>query len=86
MWFDFLMIDFLMIDFLMIDCFNDWLHNLYFTTIILLSDEISILWGECRPGGIFFPGPGFDSRQWQPVDTQGEEIFIYYKIKAIQTV
>ncbi len=65
----------------MIDCFNDWLlpyeSTTYFKTIILLSDEISTLWGECWPVGIFSPGPGFDSRHCQPVDTQGEEILFY---------
>ncbi len=69
----------------MIDCFNDWLlqyeWKLYFKTIILLSDEISTLWGECRPGVIFSPGPGFDSRHWQPVDTQGQEILFIIKLK-----
>ena len=72
----------------MIDCFNDWLlqyeRKPYFKTIILLSDEISTLWGECRPGGIFSPGPGFDSRHWQPVDTQGQEILFITKLKQFE--
>ena len=63
----------------MIDC-----YRLYFTIIILLSDKISILWGDRRLGGIFSPGPGFDSRHWQPVDTQGEEILFIRKLKQFK--
>ena len=63
----------------MIDCFNGWLlpyeWTTYFKTIMLLSDEISILWGECRPVGTFFPGPGFDSRHGQQFNKQGDKFY-----------
>ena len=46
----------------MIDCFNGWLlpyeWTTYFKTIILLSDEISILWANADQSATSSLGPG----------------------------
>ncbi len=68
--------------FLLMDCSFKYLQHVL-KTYILLSDNITNLWGERRPVGTSSPGPGFDSRHGQQFNQQGEKFLPYLKTEVL---